>query len=54
MNKQRLAQLITILQNQYLRGGTIAAEAEQIIMLLLGKEDGKYIIKLWDSLIMPN
>ena len=54
MNKQRLAQIITILQNQYLRGGTIAAEAEQIIMLLLGKEDGKYLIKLWDSLIMPN
>ena len=34
MNKQRLAQLITI--------------------LLLGEEDGKYLIKLWDSLIMAN
>ena len=54
MNKQRLAQLITILQNQYLRGGTIAAEAEQIIILLLGKDDGKFLINLWDSLIMTN
>ena len=54
MNKTRLAQIITILQNQYLRGGTIAAEAEQIIILLLGEEDGKYLIKLWDSLIMSN
>ena len=54
MNKQRLAQLITLLQNQYLRGGETAKEAEQIVVLLLGEEDGKYIIKLWDSLIMTN
>ena len=54
MNKQRLAQLVTILQNQYLRGGEVAKEAEQIIILLLGKDDGKYLIKLWDSLIMTN
>ena len=54
MNKQRLAQLVTILQNQYLRGGQAAKEAEEIIILLLGKEDGKYLIKLWDSLIMTN
>ena len=54
MNKQRLAQLITILQNQYLRGGQVADEAKQIVILLLGKEDGKYLIKLWDSLIMAN
>ena len=54
MNKQRLAQLVTILQNQYLRGGEVAKEAKQIIMLLLGENDGKYLIKLWDSLIMTN
>ena len=54
MNKQRLAQLVNILQNQYLRGGAVAKEAEQIIMLLLGQEDGKYLIKLWNSLIMSN
>ena len=54
MNKQRLAQLVTILQNQYLRGGEVAKEAEQIIILLLGNDDGKYLIKLWDSLIMTN
>ena len=54
MNKQRLAQLIAILQNQYLRGGAVAKEAEQIVILLLGKEDGKHIIKLWDSLIIAN
>ena len=54
MNKQRLAQLVTILQNQYLRGGQTAKEAEEIIILLLGKDDGKYLIKLWDSLIMSN
>ena len=54
MNKQRLAQLITILQNQYLRGGEVAKEAQQITILLLGKEDGKYLIKLWDSLLMTN
>ena len=54
MNKQRLAQLVNILQGQYLRGGQTAKEAEQIIILLLGKEDGKYLIKLWDSLITAN
>ena len=54
MNKQRLAQLITILQNQYLRGGEVAKEAKQITILLLGKEDGEYLVKLWDSLIMAN
>lgn len=54
MNKQKLAQLVNILQNQYLRGGEVAKEAEQIIILLLGNEDGKYLIKLWDSLIMSN
>lgn len=54
MNKQRLAQLVNILQSQYLRGGAVAKEAEQIIMLLLGEEDGKYLIKLWESLIMTN
>lgn len=54
MNKQRLAQLITILQNQYLRGGETAREAKQIIILLLGQEDGTYLIKLWDSLITAN
>ena len=54
MNKQRLAQLVTILQNQYLRGGEVAKEAKQIIMLLLGENDGKYLIKLWDSLIITN
>ena len=54
MNKHRLAQLVTILQNQYLRGGQIAKEAEQITILLLGEEDGKYLIKLWDSLLMTN
>lgn len=54
MNKQRLAQLVNILQSQYLRGGQTAREAEEIIILLLGKEDGKYLIKLWDSLITAN
>ena len=54
MNKQRLAQLVNILESQYLRGGQVAKEAEQIIMLLLGKEDGKVLIKLWDSLIITN
>ena len=54
MNKQRLAQLVNILENQYLRGGEVAKEAEQIIILLLGEEDGKYLIELWDSLIMTN
>ena len=54
MNKQKLAQLVNILENQYLRGGQTAKEAKQIIMLLLGEEDGKYLIKLWDSLIMAN
>ena len=54
MNKQRLAQLITLLQNQYLRGGEVAKEAEQIAILLLGQEDGKHLIELWDSLIMTN
>ena len=54
MNKQRLARLINILENQYLRGGEVAKEAEQIIILLLGKEDGKHLIKLWSSLIMTN
>lgn len=54
MNKQKLAQLITILQNQYLRGGQVAKEAADIVILLLGKDDGKYLIKLWDSLIMAN
>ena len=53
MNKQKLAQLATLLQNQYLRGGQTAKEAAEIIILLLG-EDGKYLIKLWDSLIMTN
>ena len=54
MNKQRLAQLVNILESQYLRGGEVAKEAEQIIILLLGKEDGKTLIKLWSSLIMTN
>ena len=54
MNKQRLAQLVNILESQYLRGGQVAKEAEQIIMLLLGREDGKMLIKLWDSLIIAN
>ena len=54
MNKQKLAQLVTILQNQYLRGGQAAKEAEEITILLLGEEDGKYLIKLWNSLIMTN
>ena len=54
MNKQDFARVITILENQYLRGGTVAREAEDIIMLLLGEEDGKYLIKLWDSLITAN
>ena len=54
MNKQRLAKLVTILQNQYLRGGEVANEAKQITILLLGEEDGKHLIKLWDSLIMIN
>ena len=54
MNKTRLARLVTILQNQYLRGGQVAKEAEEIIILLLGKEDGKYLVKLWDSLITAN
>ena len=54
MNKQRLARLVTILQNQYLRGGQVAKEAEEIIILLLGQEDGKYLVKLWDSLRTAN
>lgn len=54
MNKQRLAKLVNILEGQYLRGGQVAKEAEQIIILLLGKEDGKHLIKLWNSLIMSN
>ena len=54
MNKQRLAQLVNILQGQYLRGRQVAKEAEEIKILLLENEDGKYLIKLWDSLIMPN
>ena len=51
MNKQRLAKLVNILEGQYLRGGEVAKEAKQIIMLLLG-EDGKELIRLWDNLIM--
>lgn len=54
MNKQKLAQLVNILENQYLRGGAVAKEAEQIIMLLLGKEHGKELIRLWNSLIINN
>lgn len=54
MNKQRLAKLVTILQNQYLRGGEVAKEAEQITILLLGEEDGKYLVKLWNSLVITN
>lgn len=54
MNKQRLAQLVNILENQYLRGGEVAKEAEQIIMLLLGKENGQELIKLWNRLIISN
>ena len=54
MNKQRLAQLVNILESQFLRGGEVAKEAEQIIILLLGEEDGKTLIKLWNRLIMAN
>lgn len=54
MNKQRLAQLVNILESQYLRGGAVAKEAEQIIILLLGKEHGKELIRLWNSLIINN
>ena len=53
MNKQKLAQLVNILENQYLRGGQVAKEAKQIIMLWLG-EDGKELVRLWDNLIMSN
>lgn len=53
MNKQKLAQLVNILENQYLRGGAVAKEAEQIVILLLGK-DGKELIRLWNSLIITN
>ena len=45
MNKQRLAQLVNILESQYLRGGQTAKEAKQIIMLLLGK-DGEELVRL--------
>lgn len=51
MSKKDLAQIIAILQNQYLRGGVEAAEAEQIIMLLLGKEQGKEMLKLFNLII---
>lgn len=54
MNKQDLARLVNILENQYLRGGQTAKEAEQIILILLGKEHGKELIKLWNSLIINN
>ena len=53
MNKQKLAQLVNILENQYLRGGQTAKEAKQIVMLLLG-QDGKELVRLWDNLIMSN
>lgn len=54
MNKQKLAKLVNILEGQYLRGGAVAKEAEQIIILLLGKENGKELIRLWNSLIINN
>ena len=54
MNKQDFARVITILETQYLRGGNEAKEAKEIIMLLLGKEHGKELIRLWDNLLMTN
>lgn len=54
MNKQDIARVITILENQYLRGGNQAKEAKEIIMLLLGKENGQELIRLWNNLIMSN
>ena len=54
MNKQDMARVITILENQYLRGGNVAVEAEQIVMLLLGQEHGAELIRLWNNLLMSN
>lgn len=54
MNKQDFARVITILETQYLRGGTAAKEAKEIIILLLGKEHGQELIRLWDNLLMSN
>ena len=51
MSKQELAKIIDILEYQFQRGGVEAAEAEQIIMLLLGKEHGQELIRLWNNLI---
>lgn len=54
MNKQKLAQLVNILESQYLRGGQVAKEAKEIIIILLGQEHGKELIRLWNNLIMSN
>ena len=54
MNKQDFARVITILETQYLRGGNAAKEAKEIIILLLGQENGNELIRLWDNLLMSN
>ena len=54
MNKQDFARVITILETQYLRGGQTANEAKEIIILLLGKEHGQELIRLWNNLLMSN
>ena len=51
MNKQDIAKIIDILEYQYQRGGVEAAEAEEIIILLLGKEHGQELIRLWNNII---
>lgn len=51
MSRDNIIKIIDILEYQYHRGGVEAAEAEEIIMLLLGKEHGQELIRLWNNLI---
>ena len=51
MSRDNIIKIIDILQYQYNRGGVEAAEAEEIIILLLGKEHGQELIRLWNNLI---
>ena len=51
MTRDNIAKIIDILEYQYWRGGVQAAEAEEIIMLLLGQEHGQELIRLWNNLI---
>lgn len=51
MNRAAIEQVLNILENQYWRGGEVAKEAKQIILLLLGQEHGGELLRLWGNLI---